>query len=315
MGQRDHTHEEAGYYLDQACMVTLSTAFGGICLALYFWKTDMLIRLLGRQFHVFVLISGGTLVGLAFLRALALWAQTRRKGHHHGDQAHHHHEKAVPCDSHGAGFHHDHGAKNHDHDWAPWRYVVLLLPVALFILGLPNKGPKSVAAAAEFIKSETQREATEALGLFSPSSLGWSQLTYVGFLCKDQVKGDVQDWDFRNLWPKVAADALSSDANDREQWKNKYIRVIGQYSPSLQSDRQFGLVRWKRTCCAGDAIPLNLPIISRESIRNIKRDAWVCVTGRVEFRRRFDELVPIIAVSSSHAVQSCPEDPNPHVEW
>ena len=54
----EHSHEEDSYYLDQLCMVTLSAAFGGICLALYFWKTAMLNDMLGQQFHLFVLLSG-----------------------------------------------------------------------------------------------------------------------------------------------------------------------------------------------------------------------------------------------------------------
>src|SRR6185295_14403633 len=73
-----HEHEEDSYYLDQLCMVTMSAAFGAICLAMFFWKTDMLKRLLGEQFHMFVLISGFTLIGLALLRAASLWVQVGR---------------------------------------------------------------------------------------------------------------------------------------------------------------------------------------------------------------------------------------------
>src|SRR5947209_11788884 len=107
MAEHDHTHthEEDSYYLDQLCMVTMSAAFGGVCLALYFWKTDMLTRLLGPQFHLFVLISGFTLVGLAVLRGLSLWVQVGREKH-----AHHHgtHEHEQPA--------HDHEHDNCCHD-------------------------------------------------------------------------------------------------------------------------------------------------------------------------------------------------------
>ena len=42
----------------------------------------------------------------------------------------------------------------HDHGWAPWRYMVLAIPVFLFFLGLPREGltdrsPKHEYAAAE----------------------------------------------------------------------------------------------------------------------------------------------------------------------
>lgn len=305
----------------------------------------MMTRLLGPQFHIFVLISGFTLLGLAILRALSLWVQVGKESKHdmndHTHEAHeHHHEHGADCHSHGtdchhdhehdhahahghshdhahghhAHGHHDHGPEDHDHNWAPWRYVVLLLPVALFLLGLPSKGPKAVAQDAEFIKAEMKRETAEAMGLLSPGSPGWSQLIYAGYLSNNQAKGEAQDWDFRNLSPRVAADALSPDPNDREQWKNKNIRVIGMYSPSPQSDREFRLVRFKLTCCVADAVQLNLPILSRESITNplIKPNSWVRVTGRVEFRKRLDDFVPIIVVANSQGVQPWKEDTNPY---
>ncbi len=37
---------------------------------------------------------------------------------------------------------HDHAAADHDHGWAPWRYVVILIPIILFLLGLPDEPPK-----------------------------------------------------------------------------------------------------------------------------------------------------------------------------
>src|SRR5262249_32260654 len=146
------------------------------------------------------------------------------------------------------------------HNWAPWRYVVLLVPVILFLLGLPNKGPKAIAGDAEFIAQELAREAKDAATLVVPAgSLGWAQLAYVGALGHDQAQGQSEDWDFKNLAPAVAAAATSPDSNVREQWKDKSIRVIGMYSPSPQSDREFRLVRFKLTCCVADAVQLNLP--------------------------------------------------------
>src|SRR5262249_34105909 len=186
-----HEHTEDSYYLDQLCMITMSAAFGGICLAMFFWKTDMLTRLLGPQFHLFVLISGCTLIGLAVLRAASLWVQAGREKHAHEHAHHEHahpeHEDEAHCHDHGAGghdhghdhahthshahhhHHHDHGPEDHDHNWAPWRYVVLLVPVILFLLGLPNKGPKAIAGDAEFIAQELAREAKDAATLVVPA--------------------------------------------------------------------------------------------------------------------------------------------------
>src|SRR3977135_1374711 len=105
---------------------------------------------------------------------------------------------------------------------------------------------------------------------------------YVGYLGKDQVAGEVKDWDYKNLEEAVRKAAFSSDEEARNQWKDKAVRVIGQYAPSRESDREFRLVRFKISCCANDAIALNLPMVARESIVNIEPGAWVRVTGRAE---------------------------------
>jgi uncharacterized membrane protein YraQ (UPF0718 family) len=72
-------------------------------------------------------------------------------GHEHGPGescAHDHaiadHEHAIGHahahhDAHDAGAHGDHDEEDHDHGWAPWRYVVILVPIILFLLALPNR--------------------------------------------------------------------------------------------------------------------------------------------------------------------------------
>ncbi len=69
--------------------------------------------------------------------------------HDHG----HTHEHGAACDhthdhdhehghTHGHDHAHAHGGHDHGHDhgWNPWRYIVLLLPVVLYFLNLPNSG-------------------------------------------------------------------------------------------------------------------------------------------------------------------------------
>lgn len=51
-------------------------------------------------------------------------------GHDHAQHAHAH-PHAL-----------DHDEADHDHGWAPWRYVVILVPIILFLLGLPDAPPK-----------------------------------------------------------------------------------------------------------------------------------------------------------------------------
>src|SRR5207253_525104 len=112
---------------------------------------------------------GLALLVMVLMRAAVLWISVGRKAqtvpathghshdhghehhhHHHGHDhghEHHHHEHGEGCEHH---HEHDHdlthalapSADNgHSHDSAPWRYVVMLIPVLLFLLGLPNKAP------------------------------------------------------------------------------------------------------------------------------------------------------------------------------
>jgi hypothetical protein len=155
-----HDADNDAYYLDQLCLVGICATFAGVCLVLYFWQTDMLKLLLADQFHLPVLLSGVGLLVLAVVRSVALWreagarAQVASHAHHHHDHEHEHHHhdhNHEHCGhthdhAHAPGVPHDHAHHHHDHDhghdhsWAPWRYVVLLIPIMLFLLGLPNRG-------------------------------------------------------------------------------------------------------------------------------------------------------------------------------
>jgi uncharacterized membrane protein YraQ (UPF0718 family) len=134
--------------------------------------------MLHEKFHIWVLAGGLSLLALVVLRAVAVWrsvdeeashAHSHDHDHDHGDgpccghdhdhphhhdhgHGHHHHHEgpataiqpapgtltlaSEPATSHAPhAHHHDHG---HEHGWAPWRYVVLLLPVVLYFLILSN---------------------------------------------------------------------------------------------------------------------------------------------------------------------------------
>jgi hypothetical protein len=209
-----HDADNDAYYLDQLCLVGICAAFAGVCLALYFWQTEMLTLLLAPQFHVFVLMSGVGLLALVVIRSVTLWrqasAQTQAANHvhHHHDHHHHdhghehcghdhehegcaghdhgheHHITATPHSHvHAPGVAHDHDHHHHDHDhahghghdhghdhsWAPWRYVVLLIPIMLFLLGLPSRGLNVQAAHVDTTQDVAGWAGLAALG---PSPLG-----------------------------------------------------------------------------------------------------------------------------------------------
>jgi len=368
-----HQHaEDETYFLDQICMVALSGAFGVICLCLYFLQQGMLNRLLGPQFHPYVLASGAVLVVIAVLRAGLLWSQAGAKGEHaaccpdehdhghahdadshahshshgeahshshaHGDAGHDHahavqvlasspafgHTPApAPSHSHAHGdphahshapahshaHSHSHGDGNHSHGWAPWRYVVLLVPIIFFLLGLPSKGPSIDSQKLRGIN--TERDFLEdTLFAVTQTTLSGdlaSALSMIGARQADAISGEAEQMNVKRL------EELASNPADRDYYKNKVIRVRGQYMP--QSDRAFFLVRFRIQCCAADAIQLSIPIIAKDSITHVSPQAWVEVTGRVDFRQdsKGDFRTAVVVSNRSHVVP-CHPDLNPYVQ-
>jgi hypothetical protein len=243
-----HHHHGANdsFYIDQLCLIGVSGAFAGICLALYFVRQHMLRAMFGRLdetlFGDFVMYSGVALLALVVLRAIAVWRSVGdpalrdlHEGHDHGfahhpnmhphthdhdhDHAncghdhnhdhgacghdhghhhhHHHHEEGVSAQAPpaalqqglqeklgtvaaAAGQHthdhgHDHSHDDHDHGWAPWRYAVLLVPIALFLLGVPNEGRQVKAVDDADVGGLQQFKTTlkvpEVAGVLSASPL------------------------------------------------------------------------------------------------------------------------------------------------
>src|SRR5205823_1003907 len=75
----------------------------------------------------------------------------------------------------------------------------------------------------------------------------------------------------------------------RNHLEGKTVRLTGLYSEI--DPKHCRLVRYKRSCCAADAIALNAIImVDRDSTKRLDtdrlRNQWVQVTGRVTFLNR-----------------------------
>lgn len=175
---------------------------------------------------------------------------------------------------HGHSHGHDH---DHDHGWAPWRFMLLLLPVILFFLGLPNNGiaGREVQFSAEDQKALTKIGNTAGKG---------TEVTLLTF--NDLEKA-------------------SRSLVDREDLEGKLVQVDGQYRGS--DPAHFTLVRYKINCCAADALPLNAVIsINGPDQEKYKVDPaaysgkWVKVTGRVFFLPQAKgEYLPVVIIYPS----------------
>jgi hypothetical protein len=169
---------------------------------------------------------------------------------------------------------HDH---DHEHGWRPLRYIVLSLPVMLFFLGLPNEGFRSVKALEI---ERLDRDITEK-------------------------KGDVIHLDFVEFYDSVYNEAK------REFLQGRTGVLKGQFV-SGNSATFFNVVRFVRPCCPADAIPLRVPVVSPESIADIKNMSWVEVIGQIQYRKGKDrdQYFPVLKLRSRHdIVPTTPEDP------
>ncbi|HZU38219.1 MAG TPA: hypothetical protein VFA18_20010 [Gemmataceae bacterium] len=278
----EHSHSGSSFYIEQLATIVLSAAFGaaGLAMALDPEK-KMLNLILVPKLHITVLLCGICLLVLAAVRTVTLLMTVlgRRQAHHpeHAHE-HHHHElvtvgTAAHAHEHHEGeicCHHDHEHETHEHAHAdetgccghedghshshasaPLRYVVLLLPIAFFMMNLPNKAMWLAQAA-------------DATGID------------VSDTAKGPSKGEMQ-LDFKEL------DQASYSGLKREAYTGHVGRLTGQISHTMGNPKVFTLVRSRMTCCAADVISIQVFIVATQPV-SIPDGTWVDVGGRIEFQ-------------------------------
>jgi uncharacterized membrane protein YraQ (UPF0718 family) len=143
-----HSHgaadERTAYYLDQLFAIGAAGSLAAVTIVL--WQGQLLGKMLHPNFHFWVGLGGLVLMAIVAVRAITVWmaadqaaAAPCAEGHAHGEECGHAHGSEAAPHSHSHAHSHSHGGDDgHDHGWAPWRYVVLLLPVVLYFLVLSN---------------------------------------------------------------------------------------------------------------------------------------------------------------------------------
>jgi hypothetical protein len=202
------------------------------------------------------------------------------------DHAHGHEHSHDHTHDHDHGHGHDHG---HDHGWAPWRYVLLFLPVALYFLNLPNDG-------------------------YSNEHSGGVDRGQYGDL--PQLAGSTGNIDHELGFSELENAARQSDQRKYYEGKTGYLtgRFFGD------DDTYFTLIRYKLNCCAADAVPIKVLTMVDYSLLEdrVKKDPsfkfkkmnphdfnnrWVRVTGQIRFlqRKGSDEYLPALIVVPNEA--------------
>ncbi len=126
-------------------------------------------------------------------------------------------------------------------------------------------------------------------------------------------RADIIGLDFKEL------ERASYTADTRSYYKGKIGRITGQFVPG-RNDKMFSLARFKITCCAPDAIQLNVIIMldrnSSGSVGHVKDKQWVQVTGEIDFLKKLnrDEYIAALIVASPDDIKQTEPDSNPYIQ-
>lgn len=279
--------------------------------------------ILHPKFHFWVLTGSIILLGIVSIRVIALWLESGKlksapkhehvhgpdcdhdKTHDHDHGHNHNHVHGPDCNhdhshehehEHGHGHNHEspgHADCGHDHSHgsAPVRFIVLLLPIVLFFLNVPNEVFSNVKGVDLSQFSEVASVAEKGIDF------------NVGFLQLEMA---------------------SMTQESRNHYEGKTVRLIGKYVG--EEEKRFSLIRFKINCCAADAVPLNAVMMvdpnSTEKLSWKKyANKWVQVTGRVHFLKRKDNEQYMTALvlypDAEHKlnddlVKVVPQDSNPY---
>lgn len=275
-----HTHEgEEGYFIDQVFTIALCGALSACAIVLALRPNGLFF--LAEQFHSFVLWGGIAVGVMVLIRAISLWelaGKTSQSHENHHDHEHDHHDH----DHHHEHHHHDHQHDHdHDHGWAPWRYIVLLIPVLMFFVKLPW---------------DVQAARGETVDVGNLSVIG-------------DGSGRVYELTFKNLeW-------ISQREHKRDLYSGKMGAVVGQFVPTADP-RQFNLIRYNMRCCAADAVPVRALLMIDPKYQGPEVDVrarenqWVRVTGQIQFiqNRRTGEYITALIVIPSEKDNVSPDD-------
>jgi len=325
--EHDHHDNATEYYIEQLIGVGISLSIAYVCIMLW-WPFPIygadgqiisygnkLSIILHPKFHFWVLTGSIILLGIVSIRVIALWLESGKlksapkHEHVHGPDCDHDHDKTHDHDHghnhvHGPDCNHDHDhghnhespghadcGHDHSHGSAPVRFIVLLLPIVLFFLNVPNEVFSNVKGVDLSQFSEVASVAEKGIDF------------NVGFLQLEMA---------------------SMTQESRNHYEGKTVRLIGKYVG--EEEKRFSLIRFKINCCAADAVPLNAVMMvdpnSTEKLSWKKyANKWVQVTGRVHFLKRKDNEQYMTALvlypDAEHKlnddlVKVVPQDSNPY---
>ncbi len=300
MGHGHHHGESArDYFTEQLLTILVCGLFGFAAIQMY---RNGMLEFLAPQFRAPVLYGGIGVLLLVGLRAVAVWReagelqnQAAAMGcgidHTHGPDCDH--DPGIGEPDHTAADH----THSHDMSWTFARMLILVFPVALFFLGLPNATfskdrqlamagsdsalgaqlLKEMAADATVIEEKDQGNGVHVRLLRTKTGLKIRQTTSTG---SDEPKLELVKEEGRQMRFNDLNDAAFDEAK-RNSLGGQTAVLEGRFK--RLGDKQFTLFRMKMTCCAADTVMLKVQIVVPQALSGYNDFDWVKVKGQIQF--------------------------------
>jgi hypothetical protein len=177
----------------------------------------------------------------------------------------------------------------HNRRWAPWQYVILIIPVVLYFLELPQDSPRMHTNAATRLNRDEDAR---------PSPPNAKQQLAIAHLAGSVIVPAFKKSrrPYRLALSELQAIARAPDS--RDDWDGQKVVVEGQLRHLPSSDREFVLFRLQANCGADGVTPQAF-IIAPEPLQ-FQDMEWVEVEGELSFRKlsNRDSWAPVIRVES-----------------
>lgn len=309
-----HDGESASNYFTEQLLTILVCGLIGFA-AIQMYRTDRL-GFLATQFQAPVFFGGIAILVLVVLRSIAVWKEAGEMQAHLQDCAQDH-VHTPDCNhehfhTYGPDEEHDH-EHSHDMSWMFARMLILVFPVALFFLGLPNAGfskqrQLELAGSDSALGSEMLKKlAADATVLEEPKKVNDTMVrvlkTKTGLKIRETTPASGGEPQLE-LISGAGKPMRFNDLNDAalDEGKRKYMEgetvvLAGRFK--RLADKEFSLFRMKMTCCAADTVPLKVRIVVPQALSNYSDFDWVSVKGQLQFLQvpGQDRYIPVVMVA------------------
>jgi hypothetical protein len=322
------------YFTEQLLTILVCGALAFVGIQMYL--NGMLQYILAPQFHTSVLIGSIAVLVLVGLRALAVWREagelqpvdtmTCQENHIHTAACNH--LTGLPTgDTPDANLVDDHG-HSHDMSWVFARMLILVFPVALFAMDIPNSGfsaeaqskmigqekalnldPKILEEMAQnpyrIVEERTEPDGTKIKIVQSaprePEAPNGLMIRITKQPGKPEryalVPGAGSTMSFNEL------NEAAFDADKRREYAGQTAIMEGRFR--RLGEKEFTLFRLKMTCCGADAVPLKVRIVAPQSVNGFNDHDWVRVKGVIQFIKApgQDRYTPVLRLGDITDIQ------------